>query len=494
VIGRRTRAGGFRRFYLYSALSVAVLAAALGIGALLNAVLRAAGVGTALGAADLSRTISLTIAVLAFALPVGGVHLWLIARSLRDPVESGSEARHGYLNAWLLVALVVDLIAGTALISALALPFPSEPAPFIAALVVASAVGVAAWLWVDTTVPEDTRRRTQAARVAMAVTMIGTTLAIAGAAAAAGSLANTPPEPASLPPFLTPELQARQLRGNLISGAYALALWSIALLRQWRWRADRDRALYTLAFYGAGVALVTIAAALEASALIRRADGTASLAAVTALWPALAAGALLVTVHLGLLLADRGRNGHPAVVTDRLVLAFPAAVGLAAALAGIALAWSRLVLGGELVSAAALVAIGGALYVPAWLALLRHTRTEPQSDVRRFYLFTVVCLALVATVLFGVVSVYNTLVAVLLIGSPNSARDGLAWLGAALAAGMAFAVHVWLLVRDQRRTRTIVEPQAADPLVDVLEAVRAGRLSIEDAAVRIRGEASGPRG
>src|SRR5439155_15238594 len=76
VIGRRTRAGGFRRFYLYSALSIAVLAAALGIGALLNAVLRAAGVGTALGAADLSRTISLTIAVLAFALPVGGVHLW----------------------------------------------------------------------------------------------------------------------------------------------------------------------------------------------------------------------------------------------------------------------------------------------------------------------------------------------------------------------------------------------------------------------------------
>ncbi|TMG37325.1 MAG: hypothetical protein E6H88_07195 [Chloroflexi bacterium] len=462
MIGRRTRAGGFRRFYLYSALSIAVLAAALGIGALLNAVLRAAGVGTALGAADLSRTVSLTIAVLAFALPVGGVHLWLIARSLRDPVESGSEARHGYLNAWLLVALVVDLIAGTALISALALPFPSEPAPFIAALVVASAVGVAAWLWVDTTVPEDTRRRTQAARVAMAVTMT--------------------------------DLFAGELRAGLVSAAYALVLWTIALLRQWRWRVDRDRALYTLAFYGVGVALVTIAAALEASALIRRADGTASLAAVTALWPALAAGALLVTVHLGLLLADRGRNGHPAVVTDRLVLAFPAAVGLAAALAGIALAWSRLVLGGELVSAAALVALGGALYVPAWLALLRHTRTEPQSDVRRFYLFTVVCLALVATVLFGVVSVYNALVAVLLIGSPNSARDGLAWLGAALAAGIAFAVHVWLLVRDQRRTRTIVEPQAADPLVDVLEAVRAGRLSIEDAAVRIRGEASGPRG
>ena len=482
MIGRRTRAGGFRRFYLYSALSIAVLAAALGIGALLNAVLRAAGVGTALGAADLSRTVSLTIAVLAFALPVGGVHLWLIARSLRDPVESGSEARHGYLNAWLLVALVVDLIAGTALISALALPFPSEPAPFIAALVVASAVGVAAWLWVDTTVPEDTRRRTQAARVAMAVTMIGTTLAMARA------------EPPRLAPFLTPDLFAGELRAGLVSAAYALVLWTIALLRQWRWRVDRDRALYTLAFYGVGVALVTIAAALEASALIRRADGTASLAAVTALWPALAAGALLVTVHLGLLLADRGRNGHPAVVTDRLVLAFPAAVGLAAALAGIALAWSRLVLGGELVSAAALVALGGALYVPAWLALLRHTRTEPQSDVRRFYLFTVVCLALVATVLFGVVSVYNALVAVLLIGSPNSARDGLAWLGAALAAGIAFAVHVWLVVRDQRHTRTTVEPQAADPLVEVLEAVRAGRLSIEDAAVRIRGEASGPRG
>src|SRR5207245_8310553 len=161
--------------------------------------------------------------------------------------------------------------------------------------------------------------------------------------------------------------------------------------------------------------------------------------------------------------ADRGRNGHPAVVTDRLVVAFPAAVGLAATLAGLGLAWQRLVLGGELVSAAALVAIGGALYVPAWLALLRHTRTEPQRDGRRFYLFTVVCLALVATVLFGVVSVYNTLVGVLLIGSPNSAREGLAWLGAALAAGIAFAAHVWLVVRDQRHTRTTVEPQAADP-------------------------------
>src|SRR5438445_558349 len=226
----------FRRFYLYSALSIAVLAAALGIGALLNAVLRAAGVGTALGAADLSRTISLTIAVLAFALPVGGVHLWLIARSLRDPVESGSEARHGYLNAWLLVALVVDLIAGTALISALALPFPSEPAPFIAALVVASAVGLAAWLWVDTTVPEDARRRTQAARVGMAVTMIGATLAMARAAGAAGSLANTtPPEPPRLAPFLTPDLFAGELRAGLVSAAYALVLWTIALLRQWPW-------------------------------------------------------------------------------------------------------------------------------------------------------------------------------------------------------------------------------------------------------------------
>src|SRR5207249_3935605 len=126
VIGRRTRAGGFRRFYLYSALSVAVLAAALGIGAPLNAVLRAAG------------------------------------------------------------------------------------------------VGLAAWLWVDTTVPEDTRRRTQAARVGMAVTMIGATLAMARAAGAAGNLANTtPPEPPRLAPFLTPDLFAGELRAGLVSAAYA---------------------------------------------------------------------------------------------------------------------------------------------------------------------------------------------------------------------------------------------------------------------------------
>jgi len=50
-----------------------------------------------------------------------------------------------------------------------------------------------------------------------------------------------------------------------------------------------------------------------------------------------------------------------------------------------------------------------------------------------------------------------------------------------------FAAHLALLLRDQRQTRATAVSPAADALVALLEDVRAGRVSVERAALTIRG-------
>jgi len=207
----------------------------------------------------------------------------------------------------------------------------------------------------------------------------------------------------------------------------------------------------------------------------------------------IAAGALLVLVSGGLLVHDRGRNGHPSVATTRLLLAFPALVGLGSLVGGVGLAWhaalEREVLPAahmtdDLIQAAALLLVGTIAYVPSWRAF--RVRTAADSAVRRFYLFTVVCLALVGGLVSSVIVVYNAITVVAGISEFDAGRTALTWVVPALTLAAIFVSHLTMLVRDQRQTRATEVPPA-DPLLALLEDVRAGRVSVAGAAAAIRG-------
>jgi hypothetical protein len=139
--------------------------------------------------------------------------------------------------------------------------------------------------------------------------------------------------------------------------------------------------------------------------------------------------------------------------------------------------------------AALLAAIGVAAYVPQWLAF--DARTSPDSAVRRFYLFTVVCLALIAGLTSGVICLYNAITTVIGVGaSPGAADSGraaLTWIVPTLTLAAIFVMHLRLLLRDQRLTRSAESAAPGDPLIALLEDVRSGRVTTAQAAATIRG-------
>jgi len=93
--------GVLRSTYLYAALSIAGGAIAIALVALLSLALELAGL-RALPVSDVSirERVSVAVAILIFALPVGGIHLWLVARSLRDePERTSGPSRSGHRRA-----------------------------------------------------------------------------------------------------------------------------------------------------------------------------------------------------------------------------------------------------------------------------------------------------------------------------------------------------------------------------------------------------------
>src|SRR5205814_6207156 len=175
----------------------------------------------------------------------------------------------------------------------------------------------------------------------MLITMAVAAFAVASAAAAGGALLR--PQPSininfGGPPVSFELYQERQIRATLITSGFALSIWALGFVWQRHWPESRDRLSYALAGYGLGTLLLLAGAAFGIAGAIRFARDPAEAGAFTTAWPAIAAGALLVAVHVTLLLRDRGRNGHPAVTTTRLLLAFPALVGLGSPAGGVALA------------------------------------------------------------------------------------------------------------------------------------------------------------
>jgi hypothetical protein len=328
----------------------------------------------------------------------------------------------------------------------------------------------------------------------MLISMAVAAFSLGGAASAAGGLFANSYTPSTFPGRFDPRpYQEQSLRASYVTAGFALAIWSFGFVWQRPFRETRDRFAYALAGYGVGTVLVLVGAAFGIAGAVRFARDPAQAESFTGPWAPIAAGALLVTVHLALMLHDRGRNGHPALTTTLLLLAFPALVGLGCVIGGVGLAWHAIVerevvpahlFTHELTQAGALLGVGLAAYVPAWLAFT--ARTTADSAVRRFYLFTVVCLSLVGGLVSGVVVLYNAITALIGVGGTDAARAGLTWLVPALTLAAVFAMHLTLLLRDQRRTRAAEPAAPADPLVALLEDVRAGRVSVEQAAATIR--------
>ena len=166
-----SRGAAYRRFYLYSALSVAVIALAVAGALLLHIALQSLGFGDRQSANDVSRNISLAVALLAVAVPVGGAHLWLIVRSLRDPAEGASGARHQFLNLWLAFGLLVVLFAGQAAFAAVSQQDRADVTTQASIVIVAAIVGaVAAW-WVSRTPPDSLGPRIRSAIAVMLVAL-----------------------------------------------------------------------------------------------------------------------------------------------------------------------------------------------------------------------------------------------------------------------------------------------------------------------------------
>ena len=489
-----SRGAAYRRFYLYSALSISVVALAGAAMLLLHAAVHAVGFGDHLLSADVSRAIALAAALAGLAVPVGGAHLWLILRSLRDPLEASAGLRHQFLNLWVALGLGAELIAATTLINTATQSASADvTGPAAVMTVVAIVIAIAIW-WILRTPPASPRHRVRASVAVMLVSMTVAAFTFANAASAAGGLYSFPyASPQFYPRGFDPtSSQLLSLRSSYVEAGLALAVWSFAFAWQRPFRTSRDRLGYALLGYGAGTLLFFIASAYAISGAIRFAHDAAQAEAFTGAWAPLAAGVLLLIVNGTLLLVDRGHNGHPPVTTTRLLLAFPALVGLGMIVGGLGLASHALVgrdivaaqrLTDDLTQAAALIAIGLAAYVPSWLAF--DARTAAESSVRRFYLFTVVCLALVGGLASGVIVLYNAITAIAGVGQ-DAARTALTWIVPAVTLAGLFAAHLALLLRDQRATRATDLVRPTDPLVALLEDVRAGRVSVETAVARLR--------
>ncbi len=483
-----SRSAAYRRFYAYSALSVAVIAIAVAAAILLRLLLQSFGWGFRPPANEISRNVSLAVALLVIAVPVGAAHFWAIVRSFTDPAERAAGLRHQYLNLWVAFALAVVLFAGQSAFAALGSDPGADVTIQVSILIVAAIVGAIAAGWVVRTPPVSPDPRIRSAIVVMLVSMAVAAFSLANAASAAGGLF----QGARLP-VAPPRYQESTFLAGILTAGLALTVWSVAFSWQRRWIASRDRLAYAVLGYGLGTAILLIAVAYLIAGALHYARDASRVGDFTGSWSAAAAGSLLVLIHATLLLRDRGRNGHPPVTTTRLLLAFPAVVGLGLTVGGLGLGWHALLerdvvtaahLTDDLTTAAALTLSGLAAYAPAWGAL--NARTTAESAVRRVYLFTVVCLALVGGLISSVVVLYNAITVLVGVADRDAALTAMTAVLPAVLLGAIFATHLVLLVRDQRLTRAAERP-VSDGLTTLLEDVRAGRVSVESAAATIRG-------
>ena len=502
------RAASFKRFYLYSALSIAVLAASFGAAALISRPLEYAGLALrAPSDDDLRRTVSFALAVLVFAVPIGALHFALIRRTLGDPIEAAADARHFYLNAWIAAAVLVVMGAASQ-IAQNALDGSRDVATQIAFLVVALGVGAVAWRWRAATPPRTTLLEASWGTVVLAAAMLTAAVSVGSGVGALARLLTEqgfgPTGPllpdGRLPPYSGSwaDLHGRTMRNAAAAAAIALATWAFAARWQRRVPSAPLRRLYLVGAYTVGIGLLSFGTINELE--LATVPG-ATLRGVSGPWPFIAIGLLLVPLHALALLREEATWSVPRGYVAQVLAAIPALFAIAQLVGGLVLWWHlfvEVVLLGRPASfaaaerAAAYTLVGGLLYGVAIYALARSTRDSPRADPRRFYLFTVICLALLATVVTGATTVYNILVPALGVAERGSGDRALQWSVPALIGALVFATHLIVLRRDASAgaAASVAPPPAdipPDALVVLLTDVHAGRVGIAEAAARIRG-------
>ncbi|HEX9437203.1 MAG TPA: DUF5671 domain-containing protein [Candidatus Limnocylindria bacterium] len=485
-------AGAYRRFYLYSALSIALLALAVALTSIVSLALRMAGLALIPpNDADVRSSVSLAVAIALVAIPVGAVHLVIILRALGDPEERAANVRHFYLNLWIFVALVVVMFAAQVLATTTAPGNTGDRGTPIAAALVAAVVGVLGWRWRTTTPPRTLRWENDAAYGAMIIALLTGLPQLAAAVDGAARLQTRIDRPPDFPGaafFLE-----RQQWTGMWTFLAALAVWAICAVWQRDRRTQPIRLRYLLTFYALGVVLFAAFLDLELAGVARQLLGHGSTRDVITFLPQLAVGVALVAMHAPLLAGDRGRNGRAPDVVDRLLAAPVALVAVGLLAAGAAQAWTFVVehvlaLGGnddpaDHAAAIAVSAVAGLVSYPLSWRVLRAGATG--DTARRFVVFTIVCLSLAGGVISAAAALFQ-LISGLLAGTfQRSDTYALAtWAGIAV---IALAVFVWHLASLRGDRRVVVEAAPArDALLETLEAVARGELTPTDAAARIR--------
>lgn len=446
-----------RRLYVYAALTAALLATGFACAFLIQVGLRALGLREAaeLTPALVRESVAGGVAILAFALPVGALHLWFARRALRDPEEATSWPRHLALNAWIAFGLWIALGAVFGITNFLVRFQDRDMAALqTGTLVFALGATVAAWRWRERTPGAPRLWQLLAAFVTLAMaTMMGAE-SVAQVAAALRAAAVSEVD-APLP-----------LGASLVPVAAAVAVWLVGLRWQWASRDVWFRPTYAAAVLAIGLGVFGWAAVEQLAALVALARGAVVGGPVlTASWEGLLVGAVLAPAHLGWLLADRGRPRAP-VITDRILAVVVAGCGAVALFAAWVLAWTwasdrlraveeagRAPLTGDLAVAA--VVVGAVLYLPALVALLRATAGVPDSALRRGYLFGTIGLALVVTLACGSFAAYNAVSLALGGTDPSFTRDAVRFAGYAAGAVVALAAHLAWLRGDLAQGRPV---------------------------------------
>lgn len=483
-------AGGYRRFYLYSALSIAVLALAIALAAILSIALRLAGLGlTAPSESDVRSAIALAVAIGLVAGPVGAVHLALIRREL--PAEGSSDVRHFYLNLWIFAALLIALIAAQVLANATAPGITGDRGTPIALIVVAGIVALAGWRWHATTPPRRLRWENDAAYGAMVLALLIGLTQLAGAVDAYARLATRADRILAFPGD-TSFLERQAWTGSW-TALGALVVWGIGALWQRDRRTQPIRLRYLVTFHSLGVVLLAAFLVLELAGLARLPLGHGSARDAITFLPQLAVGVALVVLHTPLLVSDRGRNGRPRDVLERVAMAPVSLVAVGLLAAAAVQGWTFVVdhvlaLGGtdDPLDHAAAIVVSAALGVVTYPLAWRVLRSGERGDAtRRFVLFTIVCLSLGGGVVASAAALFE-LISGALAGS--IARSGLhalaTWAGIAAIAFAVFVLHLAMLRGDRREA--LPEVPMGDALLETLEAVARGELTPTDAAARIR--------
>ena len=491
-----------RATYLYAALTIAMGAIVVALIALFSAGLETAGLASVPPPADSIRErVSTGVAILFFAVPVGAVHLWLIVRSLADPVERLAGPRHFFLNAWMVAGLVMAVTSVTGITAIVIVERTPDVSVPVSLLFVGLAIALGAWRWREA-IPG--AARTWQAIAAYATCGLATIVGVIAVGSVMRSLSGLADHRGSFYP------PAEAAWSGLIDLVAVTAVWVIGVRWQRAWRDLRFRTVFAAVGFGIGLAYFALAATDELARLLAVAGGTMDVAEVARWWGDPAMALYLVCLYLPWLLADRRRIALDAVVTDRLLAGIGSLVGLLL----LALAWMAgwtflahdvLRLGpavpaiefgasnvGAGTEAVAALVLGLLLYVPSWWVFARATRSDVRSSLRRAYVLTVMVLSLLATIVTGVIAV-STAISLALGAQPADplARTAIDMAGTALGPAVLLAAHAWLLLRDLRASRGFTVAVASvrphiDPLVALLEEVAGGRLSPDAAAARIR--------